>query len=309
MRHPNRRRRARQGNSLEEVHGLHLPRYRNSYQPKLGFSAVKAFQSPFCGPESHSRDSRESFCSGRCVKALRSDNGYLRTDGEPGQGRRQSAERTLTRRAVCRSGLKQSEALWRFLVQLSKDSLRPIIERTVKSRVIVMIPPLREFGLRLFHRREPLDVEAFVAESAVEALDEPTLHRPSRTDEAELHTRFYRPHLHGPAGELAAIVQGNAPRRAPRSAIARVGAATTFGPFIERSPSSQMHSRVNLWMTVRMRIARPSDSLSLTKSADQHRFRPAAWVAERAGAAQFSYAQCCEPSGSLRHRVGTRVWR
>ena len=72
-----------------------LTRSRSSYQPKLGYSAVTALQSPFYGPESHSRDSRESLWFGRCVRALRLDNGYLQTNGEPGQGRRQPAERTL----------------------------------------------------------------------------------------------------------------------------------------------------------------------------------------------------------------------
>jgi len=81
--------------------------------------------------------------------------------------------------------------------------------------MIVVIPPFGELCLRFLQGREPLDVEAFVAESAVETLDEPVLHRPSRADETELHTRFYRPHLHGPAGELATIIQGDAPRRTP----------------------------------------------------------------------------------------------
>src|ERR1700677_5272273 len=74
------------------------------------------------------------------------------------------------------------------------------------------MPPLRELGLRLFQRREPLDVEAFVAESAVEALDEPVLHRPSRTDEAELYTGLDGPGFHRAAGELTAIIQSDAVR-------------------------------------------------------------------------------------------------
>src|SRR5665213_2259693 len=111
-------------------------------------------------------------------------------------------------------GWKQGEARWRFLVPFCKDSRRPIIERTMRSHVVVKIPPFGELCLRLLQRCEPLDVEAFIAESSVETLDEPVLHRPSRAEEAELHTRLYRPHLHGPAGELTLIIQGDAPRRA-----------------------------------------------------------------------------------------------
>lgn len=65
---------------------------------------------------------------------------------------------------------------------------------------------------------------------------------------------------------------------APRAAIARVRAANTFGPFIERSASSHTHSRVNWSIAVSIRNARPSVSLSLTKSADQQSFGLLAWV-------------------------------
>src|ERR1700691_603296 len=98
------------------------------------------------------------------------------------------------------------------MVQFRKDSGRPIIERTVRLHVIVVMPPLRDLGLRRPHRREPLDVEAFVAESAVEALDEPVLHRPSRADEAELYTGLNGPGFQRSAGELTAIIQSNAVR-------------------------------------------------------------------------------------------------
>ena len=54
-------------------------------------------------------------------------------------------------------------------------------------------------------------LEEFVAESAVETLDEPVLHRPTGADEAELHTRFYCPHLHGEAGELVTFIYGDVP--------------------------------------------------------------------------------------------------
>jgi hypothetical protein len=64
-------------------------------------------------------------------------------------------------------GWEQGEARWRFSVPFGKDSRRPIIERTVRSHVIVVIPPFGELCLRLLQRREPLDVEAFVAESAL----------------------------------------------------------------------------------------------------------------------------------------------
>jgi len=102
-------------------------------------------------------------------------------------------------------GWKQGEARWRFSVPFCKDSRRPIVERTVWSHVVVVIPPFEELCLRLLQCCEPLDVEAFVAESAVETLDKPVLHGPSRADEAELHTCFYRPHLHGTPGEFGSL--------------------------------------------------------------------------------------------------------
>jgi hypothetical protein len=81
--------------------------------------------------------------------------------------------------------------------------------------MIVVIPPFGELCLRFLQGDEPLDVEGFVAEPAIEAFDEPVLNWPSWADEAQLYARFYRPHLHGAPGEHAAIIQGDAPRRAP----------------------------------------------------------------------------------------------
>lgn len=56
---------------------------------------------------------------------------------------------------------------------------------------------------------EHVDIEAFVAESLVEALNEAVLGRPAWPDEVQLHAVLVRPDVHGTAAELRAVVQGD----------------------------------------------------------------------------------------------------
>ncbi len=122
--------------------------------------------SPFYGPESHSRDSVESPGCGRCARAFRPDVGYLRTNGEPGQGRPRPAKEPLTRFAVCLIRGEKGEALLLYSVQTGKDCGRPVFQCAVQPPVVVVISPQGQSAARFFERREPFDVKSTLRHSS-----------------------------------------------------------------------------------------------------------------------------------------------
>jgi hypothetical protein len=64
---------------------------------------------------------------------------------------------------------------------------RQVSERAVWSALIVIMPPHFDLRSRIVERRELVHVQALIAESSVERLNEGIFHRFARTNEVELH--------------------------------------------------------------------------------------------------------------------------
>ena len=71
---------------------------------------------------------------------------------------------------------------------------------------IVVDPPGFDLGARILDRKELRDVQALVAQPAVERLYVPVLSRLSRMDEVELYPALIRPLLERLRGELGAVI-------------------------------------------------------------------------------------------------------
>ena len=80
--------------------------------------------------------------------------------------------------------------------------------------MIVIMAPGVEHALRLGRGGEHVRVEAFVAESAIEGLDEGVLHGFARPNELESDVVRIRPRVHRAADEFAAVVHRDRGRRA-----------------------------------------------------------------------------------------------
>ena len=65
--------------------------------------------------------------------------------------------------------------------------------------LIVIDPPRFDLGLRIFDRRELMDVQALVAQPPVKRLDERILHGFAGADEIELHAALRTPSPRGRA--------------------------------------------------------------------------------------------------------------
>ena len=83
------------------------------------------------------------------------------------------------------------------------------------SPAIVVDPPGFDSLLRFRQRPEPLRVEAFVTESAVEAFDEAVLHGLPWWNEVELDASLVGPGVEVVGRELGAVVQANDGWRTP----------------------------------------------------------------------------------------------
>jgi hypothetical protein len=83
---------------------------------------------------------------------------------------------------------------------------------------VVIDPPRLDLAPRVFDRQELVDVQAFVAQLAVERLDKAVLRRLSRSDEVERDTASIGPLIQRSRRELRAVIDGDRPRRAvPRN--------------------------------------------------------------------------------------------
>ena len=102
----------------------------------------------------------------------------------------------------------------------------------MRPDLVVVDPPLLDDPARIVERFEPVDVEAFVAELPVEALDVGVLVRLSRVDESQVDASLLGPPQEGPAGELRALVNDDG-----------LGQAVRCGHY-RREVSSQSYSHV-----------------------------------------------------------------
>lgn len=93
-----------------------------------------------------------------------------------------------------------------------KLSWRDASATAMRSHLVVVTPPVSDHVTCLSQRREPVLVQAFVAERAVEAFDVAVLHWAPRFDEKVLDAVLLRPGDKGAAGELGAIVRSHTAR-------------------------------------------------------------------------------------------------
>ena len=80
--------------------------------------------------------------------------------------------------------------------------------------MIIVAPPGFDLLGRVVQRQKPVDIQAFIAETAVERLDVRIILRPSRTRKIQNHTVLVSPEIKNLADEFAAIVDLD-PRRHP----------------------------------------------------------------------------------------------
>ena len=73
---------------------------------------------------------------------------------------------------------------------------------------VVVLPPRLDEAPRLVKGSKPMFVQAFIAQSTVEALDVGVLHRLARLDEVQLDATAVRPGIQGAARKLWAIIDG-----------------------------------------------------------------------------------------------------
>ena len=121
-------------------------------------------------------------------------------------------------------------------------------------------------------------VQAFVAEPAVEALDEGVLDRLSRRDVVPLDPGHLAEAEDGVADEFVAIVADDHEGLSPPSRSVS-NSRTTRVPDSDVSATQTRHSREKSSTTFNTRKRRPSSSVSATKSSDQRWFAPCGIVA------------------------------
>src|SRR4051812_37248894 len=92
---------------------------------------------------------------------------------------------------------------------LREPRWRNAAKAAVGPDLVVVLPPDSDRGTSLMQRLEPVLVQAFVAELAVEALDVAVLHWPSRLDQNVPNAVCLRPRHESPTGELGAVVGAN----------------------------------------------------------------------------------------------------
>ncbi len=136
---------------------------------------------------------------------------------------------------------------------------------------IVVHPPGLDDRPRLLQRREPVYIQAFVAEAAVEGLDEGVVRRLTRPGELQPHVVAVRPGVQRLGNELRAIVDRERRGRCP-AARSWSRAATTRSPVSPPSATIAGLTRRTLSTNVSTRKRRPSTSRSAMKSMLQHSF-------------------------------------
>src|SRR5690554_3658461 len=91
---------------------------------------------------------------------------------------------------------------------------RHVVQRAVRADRVVLSSPQVYFDPRFFHGSEPLAVQTFVTELAIQALHKRVLSRFAGLDEAQCDPGFLAPEEHCLAGEFGAVVADNLSGRA-----------------------------------------------------------------------------------------------
>jgi len=87
----------------------------------------------------------------------------------------------------------------------------------VRPNLVVVLPPGGDGRSCLVQRLEPVVVQAFVAELAIEAFDVAVLHWPARLNQNVPDSMALCPCHEGPTGELRAVVRSYRLRVAPKN--------------------------------------------------------------------------------------------
>src|SRR5262249_58034913 len=82
---------------------------------------------------------------------------------------------------------------------------------------VVVLPPLLDLLAGIGQTAEPVLVQTFIAEAAVEALNVAVLHRPSRLNRVPLETLFIGPLINRPADALRSVLAADLPRQTASS--------------------------------------------------------------------------------------------
>jgi transposase InsO family protein len=102
----------------------------------------------------------------------------------------------------------------RFLFKPHKLSGCKIAQRAMRPFIIVIKPIIFDDVARMTYAHEPVQIQAFIPEFAVEAFHIGIINRLPGSDEMELYPVLIRPCIQGVAYELRAVVHYN-PRRKP----------------------------------------------------------------------------------------------
>jgi hypothetical protein len=155
-----------------------------------------------------------------------------------------------------------------FSQRRSELSRCAVADRTVWPHLVVITAPCRNDGFGMIERREPLLVEALVAELAVEAFDVRVLRRLARLGKREGDAVRVRPLVERPPGELGTLVGTDRGWIAAESTdrIEGIGDALSIDALGNEDFD---RSLVQSSTTVRHLIGRRLASASKTKSIDQ----------------------------------------
>ena len=85
----------------------------------------------------------------------------------------------------------------------------------MRPELVVVQPPLLDLLLGVFHRQEPVDVQAFVPERAVERLDRCVIHRFTGSREVQRDPVFIGPLSQSSGDKFGAVVALDAVRGTP----------------------------------------------------------------------------------------------
>src|SRR5215469_17475608 len=70
---------------------------------------------------------------------------------------------------------------------------RQIVQRTMRSLLVVILPPVFDFSARIAQTCEPVRVQTFISKPTIEALRVSVLDRLARLDELQSRPSFFAP--------------------------------------------------------------------------------------------------------------------
>jgi hypothetical protein len=141
--------------------------------------------------------------------------------------------------------------------------------------LVVILPPSFDLSPRITQTGEPVRVQTFIPQPAIEAFCVGVLYRLAWLDELQPHPVFFAPGRQARlrnSGPLSKTIASGS----PRSLAIRSSTRRTRNPPSEVSTSMAGHSRVQSSTTVNMRITLPLLTQSFTKSIDLRSFGLAA---------------------------------